>query len=117
MAASQNPERTEKPGADDPGPGAEFLLHEFEREWSFSLSNEESGDKRITFLWSLAAALIAGVGALGMSEKMKDAKDVDLILAFSCVATAMVFLFGGQTFVRVLRRNQTSDNHKRRLNR
>src|SRR5439155_5159368 len=96
---------------------AEFLLHEYEREWSFFLSNEESGDKRVTFLWTLTAALLAGFGALATNEKMRDSRQTDMILGFGCVATGLVVVFGWQDFVRILKRNCKTDKHKIHLKR
>ena len=116
MNAPANPGPGEKPRPpNEPPHSDEFLLQEYERLWTSFLNNEESGDKRVTFLWTLAGALLAGLGALATNEKMQEARHLDLILIFGCVASVMVFLFGWQTFARVLRRNCASDGHKRRL--
>jgi hypothetical protein len=94
---------------------AEFLLHEFDREWNFFLSNEEAGDKRVTFLWTLTAALLAGFGALATSDKMGASENLEFLLAFGFLGSALVFVFGWQTFRRVLKRNISTDRAKRNL--
>src|SRR5438128_1078805 len=90
-------DRRTVPSRNEPATGSEeFLLKEYEHESNFFLSNEESGDKRVTFLWTLAAAVLGGLGALATSDKIKE-QHIALFLIVGCLTTAFVVVFGWLT--------------------
>lgn len=83
----------------------EYLTHQF-------ISNEEMGDKRV----SLFLTLTTGIGAAAVlaGEKPSGQGVPGFPLVFLAV-TAVWFLFGYVTFIRVVRRNLTTDKLKAQM--
>src|SRR3954454_19513550 len=100
---------TETPGDEDVGRSKEFLLAEH-RYFSDSFwRNEESGEKRVNFLITLATAVLAAVVALASNHGSLTTKQISGFALAACLGLLVV---GVLTFRRMLHRNRATDQYK-----
>ena len=85
-----------------PDPSTEFLLKDFEHWAASYATNEELGEKRLTLLTGLVAAVLAGLAALATENGTVNWARVQGI---ATPALAGLLVFGVLTLLRVLRRN------------
>ncbi len=71
--------------------------------------NEEVGEKRVNFLLSLVTAIVAGLVALATSDFASKAPQEARYLASGALAGVLVV--GLVTYLRVLRRNEVTDEY------
>jgi putative (di)nucleoside polyphosphate hydrolase len=89
----------------------ELLLAEYEQYSEAFWKNEEGGEKRITFFISLTTAIIAAIVALRTKVEIPREE----VRSVATAALAGVLIFGVATFLRILQRNQVTDEYKRIL--
>jgi hypothetical protein len=89
----------------------DLLLADVQHFESAMARNEETGEKRFSFLISLLTAVCGGLGALYTSN------DVDLTRVARVAAGASLALAGFAllTFLRLIHRNRVTDEHKSTL--
>ncbi len=86
-----------------------LLLAEYKHFSDSFWKNEEVGERRVNFFVTLSAAVFAGIVALietagGFNEGIKKTTTLALV---------GLLLFGVITFIRILRRNQVTDEYKK----
>jgi 8-oxo-dGTP pyrophosphatase MutT (NUDIX family) len=92
----------------------DLLLAEYQHVAESLLRNEEDGEKRVTFLITLAGGVAAALGlVLGKDTVLSSSERHPLVL----LTLAILFAIGYLTLVRVVTRNATSDRYKEGLNR
>jgi hypothetical protein len=87
-----------------------FLLEEYRRLASLFQSNEETGERRVSFFVTLTAAVMAAVVTL-LTRSSGPAS-----LGLALAGLVILLLLGAMTLVRVVHRNRTTDRYKRGLN-
>jgi len=100
-----------QPPAVEPRNTDDFLLAEYKNLAESFWHNEEIGEKRLNFFMTLVTAVIAALVAL--ATKQNDAlpsADVKLIAVYALLA---LLAFGLVTLMRLIKRNQTTDEYKR----
>jgi hypothetical protein len=92
----------------------ELLLAEYQYLGDCFWRNEEVGERRVDFFITVTAALIAA--SLAAIEQDFVALGDDVVPALS-LGLAALLLFGFVTLVRMIHRNVTTDDYKRKQNR
>ncbi|UCE06820.1 MAG: DUF4040 domain-containing protein [bacterium] len=88
----------------------DFLLEEYKYLADSFWKNEETGDKRVNFFITLVTAVIAALVALATSDKgYLEQETIRLLTIFSLVS---LLSFGIFTLLRMIRRNQVTDEYK-----
>jgi hypothetical protein len=90
-----------------------FMVSELEHTAESLLRNEEDGERRVTVFLTMAGAAGATLTFLAGGESLEPYEVNPLFIA----VLLAVLVVGYVTFVRVVRRNLTSDEYKERLNR
>ena len=90
-----------------------FMVAELEHTADSLLRNEEDGERRVTVFLTIAGAAGATLTYLAGGESLEPYEVNPLFIA----VLSAVLVVGYVTFVRVVRRNLTSDEYKERLNR
>lgn len=90
----------------------EFLIAEYQHFADSFWRTEELGEKRLNFFISLLTASVAGLVVLATSDTNLSDGQVQGIIVGAGVA---LFLFGLSTFLRMLRRNEVTDQYKRAM--
>lgn len=97
----------------DEGVSTAFLNAEYLHLSESLLRNEEDGEKRVTFFLTLTSGVIAAVGLLiRRSDGGLDLAAVDESRWFIGPVLLIPLCIGWFTFVRILRRNVTTDEYK-----
>lgn len=89
----------------------DLLLADLEHFESAMARNEETGEKRFSFLISLLTAVGGGLGALYTSRDVVPARVSDVAAGASLALAGFAFL----TFLRLVHRNRVTDEHKATL--
>jgi hypothetical protein len=89
----------------------DLLLADLQHFESAMARNEETGEKRFSFLISLLTAVGGGLGALYTSRDVIRARVVDVAGGACLVLAGFAFL----TFLRLVHRNRVTDRHKATL--
>jgi hypothetical protein len=92
-------------GALDP---KDLLLADLQLFESTMARNEETGEKRFSFLISLLTAVGGGLGALYTADDVDTARVTDVAAGASVVLAVFALL----TYLRLLHRNRVTDEHK-----
>ena len=103
------------PGARQSPEGDRFrdlMIAEFEHVAASLLSNEESGEKRVSAFLAVSGVVGSALGFLIGESPFDVHKQIVAIFVL-----AVLLLFGYGTFRRIVVRNVASDRYKRRLNR
>ena len=91
----------------------QFLLAEQRQIQESFWRNEESGEKRVNFFITLVTAVLAALVALATSKQgLIAANRLPLVVAYALLA---LLAFGLVTLLRMIRRNQVTDQYKRAL--
>jgi hypothetical protein len=88
----------------------ELLLADYRYLCDSFWRNEEMGERRVTILTTIVAAVIAAIAAL--LEK-KTGQDNGAVLAISIFASGALFVLGLVTLLRIVKRNETTDGYKK----
>ena len=91
----------------------DLLLADLQHFESAMARNEETGEKRFSFLISLLTAVGGGLGALYTSRDVVPARVVDVAAGASLALAGFAFL----TFLRLVHRNRVTDGYKLTLRR
>jgi len=95
-------------------PFHELLLAEYHHVADSLIRNEEDGEKRVTFLISLAGGVAAAVGFILGKDGVPSPAERNPFVLLSLMA---LFALGYLTLVRVVTRNLATDRYKRGLSR
>ena len=87
----------------------QFMLDQYKALSDSFWHNEESGERRVNFLITLATAVIAAIVALVKVEKL----ELESFLLPSILAVMALLLLGIVTWRRMLMRNRATDEYKR----
>lgn len=102
------------PRSKDARDASDLFIADFEHLGQSLLTNEEQGEKRVTFFITLVTATAGALGFLGDKLEPKFKEPWPTLTACALFA---LFLFGVQTMQRVVERNVVSDGFKLRLDR
>lgn len=91
----------------------DFLLAEYQSLTDSFWRNEESGEKRVNFFITLVTAVIAALVALVTSQEETFKKEN--AYAIAVYALLALLSFGIITLLRMIRRNQVTDEYKQAL--
>lgn len=90
----------------------EFLLKEYEHFADSFWRTEELGEKRVNFFISLVTAVVAGLVALAREQGRFSARETEWLCVGAGGALLLIGLF---TFMRMVRRNEVTDQYKRAM--
>lgn len=90
----------------------EFLLHEFDHNAAALLQNEEAGEKRVQFFFTVVTAVFGIVGLAFRSETVPLTEQLAASWAPVSLGLLLLLILGLWTTSRIVQRNVTTDQHK-----